>query len=166
MSDLFSSLGINWMLLLAQIFNFAVLFFFLKKFLYKPIMKSLSDRKERVAKDIENSLELKKRLGEAESAKENILSSARRESEKIIRQSEKDAVSIKENILRDASIEIDKTKTEAKKSILDEREKTLQEIKKEFGSLIAMSVEKALGDVADKNTQNKLVEEALKKVKI
>ncbi len=164
MSSLFSNLGINWMLLLAQIINFAILFVVLTKFLYKPILKMLADRKNRITEDLEKSKNLEIRIHEAESAQEEILASARHEGEKIIKQSEKNANEIKNAVIKEASSESEKIIRDAKKQIEDDRQKTIGELKKEIGSLVSLSVEKALGDVADKNIQNKLVEQAVKKL--
>ena len=52
MSDLLSQFGINWTLLIAQMVNFAVLVWVLAKFVYKPVIRVLDERRER----IENSL--------------------------------------------------------------------------------------------------------------
>ena len=163
MSELFSKLGINWMLLLAQMLNFAILVFVLSKFLYKPIMKMLDERKKRIVEDLEKSKTLEIKLHEADAAKEELLISARREGEKLIKQSEKNAADIKNALVKEASLESEKIRQDANRQIESDREKTMQELKKELGSLVSLSVEKALGDVADKNVQEKLVEQALGK---
>ncbi|OHA17449.1 MAG: ATP synthase F0 subunit B [Candidatus Taylorbacteria bacterium RIFCSPLOWO2_02_FULL_43_11] len=165
MSDLFSQLGIDWKLLLAQIVNFTILAIVLTKFLYKPIIKTLEERKKRVANDIEKSNELEIKLKEALNTKDEILASARRESEKLIKQTEKNASDLKTSLMKEASEEADKIRVEAKKQIEGDREKTMQELKRELGGLVAKTVEKAIGDVSDKNMQNKMVEDALNKAR-
>ncbi len=165
MSELFKQLGINWMLIIAQIVNFAILAFVLTKFAYKPIIKLLEERKNRVADDIEKSKVLDSKIKEADSAKNEVLAIARQESEKIIKSSEKNARDIKETILKEASDEVSKIKEEAKKQIGNDREKTMQDMKKELGKLIALSVEKTVGDVMESNTQKKLVEGAVKNIR-
>ena len=84
------------MLLIAQIINFAILALVLTKFLYKPIMKMLDDRKNRIAEDLEKSKTLEMKIVEADSAKEEIMASARRDGNKLIKQSEKNAGEIKD----------------------------------------------------------------------
>lgn len=165
MSSLFSSLGINWMLLLAQVVNFAILVFVLTKFLYKPIIKMLDDRKKRIADDLEKSTILETKLIEADSNKEEILAEARRTGEKLIKQSEKNALALKDTLAKEAAAESEKIRRDAKRQIESDRQKTMDELKKELGGLVALSVEKALGDVTDKSTQDKLVEGALKKTR-
>ena len=43
--ELFGKLGIEWKLLLAQGLNFILLLIILRKFLYKPILKMLDERR-------------------------------------------------------------------------------------------------------------------------
>ncbi len=49
MEDLISKLGIEWKLLLAQIVNFVILFLVLKKFLYKPLLNFMNNRRQKIA---------------------------------------------------------------------------------------------------------------------
>lgn len=163
MSELFSQLGINWMLLLAQIINFAILAYILTRFLYKPVIKMLNERKERVANDLEKSKNLEERIRDIEIAKDEVLASSRREGEKLIKQSEKSAAEIKDTLLKETSNEVARIKEDSKKQIESDRQKTMDELKKELGSLVALSVEKAMGDVLDVNAQKKMVDEAVKK---
>jgi F-type H+-transporting ATPase subunit b len=165
MADLFAQLGISWKLLIAQIVNFTILALVLTKFLYKPIIKNLDERKQRVAGDIAKSLELEAKLKEADVAKEKVLSEARLDSEKLLKETEKSATELKAVLTKDASEEVAKIRDEAKKQIASDKEKVMQELKKDLGGLVALSVEKAIGDVADKATQDKLVNEAVKNAK-
>lgn len=164
MHELISKLGLDWKLIIAQIVNFSILAFFLTKFLYKPIIKILDDRKRCVEEDEKKSILIEERLKSVETAKEEVLSEARKESEKIIKQSERGAKEIKEVLTKEAQLESEKIRTEAKKQIQSEREKVMEDVRKELGNLISLSIEKAMGNVSDKNTQNKLVEEAVKMV--
>ena len=48
MQQLLDNLGINWELLLSQAVNFALLLIVLRIFVYKPVLKLLRDRRERI----------------------------------------------------------------------------------------------------------------------
>lgn len=162
MKDLITQLGIDWKIIIAQIVNFSILAFFLTKFLFKPVIKMLDERKNKLVNDEKKSLEVAEQVKSSELAKEDILNSARKESEKIIKQSEKSARDIKDSLMKEAEAESEKIKIDAKKQIQTEKDRAVEEIKKDLGSLISLSIEKAFGNVTDKNTQNGLVEEAIK----
>jgi len=102
----FGSLGIDWRLFLAQIVNFAILLWLLKKLVYKPIIK-------RIEKD-EAELEAAKREREAlEKEREEFAKWRQKETEIVKEQSQeiiKEAQSIAKNIEKEAKEKIEKKK--------------------------------------------------------
>ena len=66
MEQLFEAFGIDWKLLLAQAVNFGVLFVALTYFLYKPVLKTLDERKQKVAKGVTDAEAAEKMLAEAD----------------------------------------------------------------------------------------------------
>jgi len=162
MSELIHNLGIEWKVLLAQIVNFAVLLFILKKFAYKPILKALNDRRERIEEAIARSKSVDKRMAEIETLKENILDEARRESGVIIKKAEESAERVKESILKEAHSTSEKLLIDTERKIQAEREKIFQQAKKEIADLVYAAVEKSIGDIAGSELKTKMVEDAMK----
>jgi F-type H+-transporting ATPase subunit b len=68
LGEIFGQLGINGPFLLAQIVNFVVLLFILRLVLYKPMLKMLEGRKQRIAEGLQ-AAEVARREAEAERAK-------------------------------------------------------------------------------------------------
>jgi F-type H+-transporting ATPase subunit b len=163
-SDLFSKLGIDWKLLIIQVINFSVLAIVLTKFLYKPIIKTLENRRQRIINDEKKSVELTEKIAEIERQKERVMADARKQSEILLKKAEQSAESVKEKMLADATIEMNKLRQTALKQIDEEKEKMTQSLKKELGVLISLSVEKSFSDIMDAKLQAKLVEEAVKKI--
>jgi F-type H+-transporting ATPase subunit b len=62
MSQLFSQLGIDWKLLLAQAVNFFLLFVLLRMFVYGPLTKMLHERRRRIEEGLEKAKEADERL--------------------------------------------------------------------------------------------------------
>ena len=50
---------INWFTVIAQVINFVVLVWLLKRFLYKPILKAVDDREKKIASQINDANHLK-----------------------------------------------------------------------------------------------------------
>ena len=162
MSELIHNLGIEWKVLLAQIVNFAVLLFILKKFAYKPILKVLNDRQKRIEEAINRSKSVDKRMAEIETLKEKVLDEARRESEAIIKKAEEAALRVKESVLKEAHSVSEKLLVDTGKKIQAEREKIFREAKSEIADLVYAAVEKSIGDLAGENLKMKMVEDAMK----
>ena len=55
-------MDIDWKILIAQIINFAILFFILKKFLYKPFFDLLEKRREKIQAGIDNSVKMSEKM--------------------------------------------------------------------------------------------------------
>lgn len=160
MSELLHSLGIEWKVLIAQIINFAILLFILKKFAVAPIMRLLEKREERILRDKKLSEEIETKIINIEKSKEEILDQARKESQKLIRETEISAAKLKEELIAQAHREAEGIMERGKKSLYGERLKAEVEMRKEIGSLLAMAVEKTVGNAMDKKTHEHLIEEA------
>ncbi len=52
---LITALGLDYRILLAQFFNFAILLFVLWRFAYKPVFNILEERRAKIAKGISDS---------------------------------------------------------------------------------------------------------------
>ena len=160
MTELVHSLGIDWKVMIAQLINFAILFFVLKKFAVGPVMKMLEKREARIREQQNAGEIIAAKLGDIDRQKEDILNSARRESQKIIRDAENSAERLREEMQRSAEREAGKIIMTGKRQVEDERLKAETELKKEIGELIALSVEKAVGNAIDKRAHTALVDEA------
>lgn len=121
--EFLGSLGIDVKLLLAQVVNFAILLWFLTKFLYKPIIKRIEqdeadlNEAQTEAKELQKQQELFKK----EKAKEVV--QAKKRSRKIIKEAEEIANQIKNK----AKEESDKEK----KAVIKQIKSRLAELKHE-----------------------------------
>lgn len=83
MGEILHAFGIDWRLIIIQIFNFTLLAGLLWYFLYTPILNMLSLRQEKIAKGIQDAENAEKSLSQADSEKKEILSQAQHEAENI-----------------------------------------------------------------------------------
>lgn len=165
MSELIHALGIEWRILIAQIINFAILLAVLLKFVYKPVMKMLDERREGVLDTLAKEEKATAKLASADAEREKILAEARVESTAILETSKKDGEDMKKKLIASAKEEIAKLNTEAEKKLREEKIRLLSEVKGEVGSLIVSTIEQTLGDVLDARTQGKMVEQALSAIR-
>lgn len=84
MSELFTTFGVNWKLLLIQAVNFGVLLFALTYFLYKPLMAMLDERKATIAKGIADAKDADAKLASAEKERTAVLAKAGGDAEGIV----------------------------------------------------------------------------------
>ena len=85
MSELLAVFGVNWKLLLAQGINFALLLAILTYFLYKPILRIIDERREKVAEGVRTAEMAMQRLAEAQKKSDGIVGDASREAESLVK---------------------------------------------------------------------------------
>ena len=84
-------LGINWGLLVAQIFNVAFVIWLLSRLLYQPVLKMLNERTERIQQSLQEADRVKEQMAGANREYETELARARQEAAAIVAQAQERA---------------------------------------------------------------------------
>lgn len=113
--ELLNQFGFEPVLFLAQIVNFLILFIIFKKFLYKPILKVLKERENKITKGLADAENASQNLAQAQSEKDVIIEKASKEAEKILDDTKKAADDLKTEILEGAKNDAEKILDFAKK---------------------------------------------------
>ncbi|PIQ68842.1 MAG: ATP synthase F0 subunit B, partial [Candidatus Taylorbacteria bacterium CG11_big_fil_rev_8_21_14_0_20_46_11] len=161
MAELLHSLGIEWHILIAQIINFAILLAVLAKFVYKPVLQMIDERREGTLRAIEREEHASTKLARAETDREAIIAEAHQESARVIEASRQTGEDLKKRLTADAKAEIAKSQASAEKKLKEDKVRLFGEVKAEIGTLVVTTIEQTLGDVLDPRTQGKMVEQAL-----
>ena len=155
-------LGIDWKLFVAQLINFGLVLFVLWKWVYKPLVKILNERTNKIDKSLREAQEIEKRLGETKVEQENILTKSRQEAAIILERAEKEAGEAKDKMMQEAEDKINKQLEVARQKLSEEKEKIAKEIKLEVAGLVEQALEKIvpehLGEKADKKNIKKILE--------
>lgn len=154
------ALGIDFKLILAQIFNFVVLLVILKKFLYKPLLKMLDERKKKIEEGLLNAEKIKKELEEIEKRKQKILADSQKEAVALFLEQKKLAQKEKEAMIEEARI---KAGEEIKKGLVlakEEMAKARLELKKE-ALVIAQEMTKKIFSKLSNEDLHRLIKDSL-----
>ncbi len=76
MEQIVEVFGIDWRLILIQAINFGIVLFVLHRFLYKPVMRMLDERRSKIEKGVSDAKEAGESLMRAEEGAKKILSEA------------------------------------------------------------------------------------------
>ncbi len=161
MTELIHSLGIEWPVLVAQIVNFAILLAVLGRFVYKPVMKMLDERGQKVADTLARDKHSTEKLHALEAERAKMLAEARIASQKIIDEAKQDGEGVKKKMLDEARGEVARLRLEEDKRRVGEKARLVAEARRELGAIVVEAVERSLGDVLDARAQGKMVEQAL-----
>ncbi|HEU4830987.1 MAG TPA: F0F1 ATP synthase subunit B [Candidatus Saccharimonadales bacterium] len=163
--DIFSALGIDWMMLIFQIVAFLILVWLLGKFVYPWLMKSVDERQEKIeasakaaadaqAIAVEAEKKVAKLLRTARTEAEGIVATAKAEATAALELSEKKSKKYAEQIAANAHDQIEKDVLAAKKALHNE---TIE--------LVAFATEKVVGKAVSKDIDNAIIANALKESK-
>ncbi len=158
-------LGINLGYLLVQIFNFAIMFVVLKKWLYEPVLRLLQERREMLARAVEDARVAAEARANAEQEAQKILAEARAKADEIIREARDRAEEQKRTILEEAKAEAEKIKQEALAEVEEERNRVLAELREQIAALAVAAAHKIVGASLDEQRQHELLEEFFAGVK-
>jgi F-type H+-transporting ATPase subunit b len=100
--DILSLLGIELDLFIAQIVNFAILFFVLKLLLYKPVRKVMADRKEKISQGLKDAQSAKEKLEAAGTERAQIIKTARIDADKLVTDAKSASDAARKQSLEDA----------------------------------------------------------------
>lgn len=162
--DIFSSIGIDWNLLIIQTLAFLVLLWFLAKFVYPHLTKMLDKREEEIKRSSQAAAEAEKNALASREAVEKLLKQARKdasdiietakeESSKMVEAADKKSKERAERIVADAHGQITKEISVAKKALYNE---TIE--------LVAMATEKVAGKSVSGNIDKKIIASSLEEV--
>lgn len=144
MEQLIHAFGIDLKLIIVQIINFVVLVGLLTYLLYKPILRILSEREEKISQGLQDAEAAKKAKENAEEERKEVLASAHIEAEAVAKRASDHAKEIGDNIVKYAeekaasSIESAREKGEALK------EQARRESEAEIAKLAVLATEKML----------------------
>ena len=152
--------------LIAQILNFLVLVFVLAKFVYKPVLGIMEERKNKIASDLETA-EMAKKDAEAVKAEYAAkLADARQEAQAIIENARKTAQAAHDKIMADTKVEQEQYVAAQKEIIATEKKKAMDEVRAQVISLSMIAagkiVEQKLNSEEDKKMASKIVDSIVK----
>lgn len=163
--EILNQFGINPLLLLAQVVNFFLLLFILKKFLYKPILKVLEERKKKIEESLKNAEEIEKRLLEIGQLQEKEIQKATKIGQQIIKDALDSANQIYEETKVNAEKLSDKLVKQTKLQLQQQEQQLEDSIRAHVADLVFSIVQKVTGKVLTKQDKIKIAEESIKNLR-
>jgi F-type H+-transporting ATPase subunit b len=153
-------LGINWGLLIAQLFNVAFVVWLLTRLLYQPVLKMLNDRTERIQQSLQEADRVKEQMAGASREYETELARARQEAAAIVAQAQERARTQEAEIVAQARQEAERIRRDAREQLDREREQMLRDLKGQVADLVTITASKVLAAEL-KGRHDALIEESL-----
>jgi F-type H+-transporting ATPase subunit b len=163
-SGFIGTLGLNWKLFLAQLVNFAIVLFILWRWVFKPVVRALESRRQKIENSVKQAEDIEKRVYEFEASQEERLKKAYAEAEEILKKAASSAEQSRKETLEVARAEAEKILSDMKSAIAAEKEQMLQEVREELATLTVMATEKILRAKLDLRKDSEIVREILQSI--
>ncbi len=144
MQSLLSVFGIDWKILLAQSVNFVILLAGLSYFLYRPVMKLLSDRANKIAQGVRDAEAAAKAAKETDEARAGVLSSAEREAEAIVARATEEGKMERAGIVKSAQDRSAALLSDAHAQAEELERKALRESQQKIAQMAVLAAEEIL----------------------
>jgi len=158
--EILGNLGINGKIFLAQIVNFFLLMYILKRFLYQPLLNIMQEREKRIKEGLKNADKAEARIGEIEAGAEKRLEKAAREADRILEKAHIEGEEHKKDLIRETQEEISRLREEAKASLKKEKERLISEVRQETGDIAVQIARKIVQEKISSPDKRKLLKEA------
>jgi len=164
MQQLLDQLGVDWHLLLSQAFNFALLLIVLRFYVYKPLLKIMRDRKDRIEEGLTKADEADRRLVEVDAIGKGKIKAAEAEALGILKKTEFDAKSLEEKMLAEAKRKEAAAMKNMDDALRAKEAEASRAMEKEAAALVRMAIVKAV-ELSPNAIDDALIARAVKEAK-
>ncbi len=153
-----SFLGVNPWTALFILLNTLTIFFVAKKFLFKPVMKIISDRQKEIDDLYADAGAAKEQARQLQESYQQKLSAAQETSDRIVKEAVARGQSREEQIIRDANAQAAAIMDKASQDIAQEKKKAINDAKNEISDLAMAIAGKVVGHALEGADQASLID--------
>ena len=146
MDALFGAFGIDWKLLIAQGINFGVLIVALYFLLYKPVLKVLEERRQLVAKGVEDAERASEKLAGADKEASSLVAKADKEAAELLASAREAGTSERTRLVKEAEARAFAIAADAEARAKESSAKALRESEKEIARLAVLAAAKVMAE--------------------
>jgi len=146
---------------------FLVVFFILKAFAWKPILKSLKDREQNISDAISSAERVKVEMAQMKNENEAMMNKAREERSIMIKEAKEQADKMLAEAKDRAKAEYDRILADAQQAIQQQKNAALTDVKNQVGALVIEVSEKILRkELSNKAEQESYIKQLAGDVKL
>lgn len=145
--------------LVFTIINLLVLYFLMKKFLFKPVNNIIAKREEAIQKQYNDANEAKAQANELKTQYEASLAGAKEDSAKLVQEAREKARVEYDRIVKSADDEVTKKMQKAEETIEEEKRKSLRSMQDQIEDLVVAAATKVVGEQVNAENSHKLYDD-------
>jgi F-type H+-transporting ATPase subunit b len=155
---------IDWFVLFCQIFNFLLLVYLLKRFLYGRIIKAMDDREAKIAARFAQAEELKVKATEAAEIYDRRNQLLNEKSEQMLNEASQAAEAKRKELMEKVRADVELIKVRWQDMLAGEQEAFFQDLRQRAAKQIYATARRALTDLADANLEERIIDEFIRRI--
>jgi F-type H+-transporting ATPase subunit b len=156
---------IDWITVSAQIVNFLILIWLLKRFLYRPVIRAMDEREKLIAARLTEAEKHQQVADEQAERYRNQREELERGRDDIYAKAADEAVERKRQMLDDARAEVIEARANWQREVDEEKEEFLVSLRRAAAEAVQKVARKALKDLADEDLEDRIVHVFVERLK-
>lgn len=155
---------IDWFTFGAQIFNFVLLVYLLKRFLYRPVLDAIERRETRVRDRLE---EARRKEEEAQAERERyrtLQDDLERTRSSVLRAAEEEAAQRKKQLTEEVRSEVEAVRDQWRQSLRRQQDAFLEEMGRRMSRDVVGLVEEVVEELADADLEDRMIDVFLERL--
>lgn len=148
---------IDWFTVGAQIANFLILVFLLKRFLYGPVVRAMDEREKRVTDRLRDAKEREEAADERTQEFEQKSRDLEQRRQDVLEKARQEADDRRRELVAEAREEVESQRERWRKELERERETFLRDLRREAASWLAGGVRRACRDLASVDLEQRMI---------
>ena len=146
---------------------FIIVFLILKKFAWKPILKSLRDRESSISDSLATAERVKAEMAQLQSENEALLAKAREERALLLKEARETRDKMVNDAKEQAKVEGNRMIAEAQQAIQQQKMAAITDVKNQIGMLVIEVAEKVLRrELGNPTEQEKYIRQLAEEIKL
>lgn len=158
-------LGINLPQLISQLVSFIILFLVLGIVAYKPLLKMMQERSQKIKDSLEQAESIKEESSRAEDEIKKQILEASQQGQEIIARATQTSDEIRAKAQELAKKDAEALILRARQEIKSERDDAIDELRRQFADLTIHAASKVIGQSLDAETHRQLIDTVLEESK-
>jgi F-type H+-transporting ATPase subunit b len=156
---------IDWFVFAAQIFNFLLLMYLLKRFLFGRILKAMDDREAKIAARFNEAEELKQKASREAELYEKRNQALNEKKEQMLNEATVAAEAKRKELMEKVREDVGQMKARWQDMLVREQEAFFFDLRQRAAKQLYATARKALSDLADADLEERIIDEFLRRVK-
>lgn len=156
---------IDWITVSAQIVNFLILVWLLKRFLYQPVIRAMERREQRIADRLNEAQQREQQAGEQVQRYQDKSDELEQRREEILTKAKEEAEQQKKQLPSEAREEVSEKRDSWQRQADQEKEDFLGNLRRQVAESVQTIARKTLRDLADAGLEEQLAHRFIERLK-